>query len=230
MTYAINQAFFSTWTPEMAYVFGFWFADGWMGQPHGDLQIGFVSKDREHLRLIQSVMGSEHRLCARQGNCYTFRIGNKQMWDDLHKLGGIPAKSLVAEMPFIPKEYRRHFTRGYIDGDGTVRWDTSTRRRPHVSMVGGSLFLHQVAQMLEEETGVGVARVKIYGSKTPEIVYTGIKAMTLAKWLYSNTSLALERKAKVAHEFETWELSKFGWKSQAVMTPKMQAILTGEII
>ena len=46
MTYAVNQAFFSTWTPEMAYVLGFWFADGWMGQPDRDLHIGFVSKDR----------------------------------------------------------------------------------------------------------------------------------------------------------------------------------------
>jgi hypothetical protein len=35
----------------------------------------------------------------------------------------------------------------------------------------------------------------------------------------------LERKAVIARQFETWELSKFGWKSQAIMTPKMRAIL-----
>ena len=99
-------------------------------------------------------------------------------------------------------------------------------------MVGGVTFLSQVAVLLDEQTGVGIAKVKVRTNrnKAPELIYTGIKAKTLAKWLYSHAPLALERKAKVAHEFASWEPSKFGWKSQAVMTPKMQAILAAEIL
>ena len=37
--------------------------------------------------------------------------------------------------------------------------------------------------------------------------------------------LALERKAAIAQEFGKWELSKYGWKSQAIMTPGMLRIL-----
>jgi hypothetical protein len=44
----------------MAYVLGFWFADGWMTQPDKDACICFVSKDREHLELIRNDMQSEH--------------------------------------------------------------------------------------------------------------------------------------------------------------------------
>jgi len=226
----VNQQFFSAWSSEMAYVFGFWFADGWMSQVDPDLCIRFTSADLGHLQTIQSLMRSEHKIYARAEKCYDLTIGSKQLWHDLFSLGGMPAKSLVAEIPFVPKKYLRHFMRGYVDGDGTVRWDMSQRRRPLLSMVGGSVFLSQAAVLLDEETGIGIATVRLYINKTPEIVYTGIKAKTLAKWLYFNAPLALARKAVVAHEFETWELSKFGWKSQVVMTPKMQAILAGEIV
>jgi len=232
MVRKVNRQFFSAWNPDMAYVFGFWFADGWMSQPDKDLCITFTSADLEHLQTIQSLMESEHKIYSRIGKCYDLTIGSKQLWHDLYRLGGTPAKSLVAEMPTVPKEYLRHFVRGYVDGDGTVRWETSQRRRPVLSIVGGTKFLSQMAMLLDEETGVGISRVKVRFSrpKAPELIYTGIKAKTLAKWLYSNATLALERKAKSAHEFATWELSKFGWKSQAVMTPKMQAILAGEIL
>jgi hypothetical protein len=232
MVKKVNRQFFSTWNPDMAYVFGFWFADGWMSQPDKDLYITFTSADLEHLQIIQVLMESEHKIYSRVGKCYDLTIGSKQLWQDLYFLGGRPAKSLVAEMPLVPKEYLRHFMRGYVDGDGSVIWDISQRHRPYLSMVGGMKFLSQVAVLLDEETGVGIARVKVRTNrhKAPELIYTGIKAKTLAKWLYSHAPLALERKAKIAHEFATWEPSKFGWWSQAVMTPKMQAILSGEIL
>jgi hypothetical protein len=221
----VNQKFFAKWSPTMAYVFGFWFADGWMTQPNTDALICFVSKDEEHLELIRDAMQSQHTIHPQGTGCLRLSIGSKRLWHELYRLGGVPAKSLIAEMPFVPKDYVRHFIRGYVDGDGTIRWEAPAHRRPILSMVGGSKFLSQVATLLDEEAGVGIARVQSYDYKTPEIVYKGIKAKTLAKWLYSNADLALERKAVVAHEFANWEISKFGWKSQAVMTAKMQAIL-----
>lgn len=92
-------------------------------------------------------------------------------------------------------------------------------------MVGGVPFLERLALVLAEERGVGVANVRDYGERTPFIFYTGIKAKVLAKWLYIGTDLALERKALIAREFDRWELSKFGWKSHQVMTPRMREIL-----
>ena len=225
MTKHADRAFFSRWTPESAYVFGFWFADGSMTQPGIHCCVSFVTKDLEHLRLIRQVMQAEQKIYARPDGCYTLAIGSKQMWHDLLNMGGIPAKSLVADMPYVPRPLVRHFIRGYVDGDGFLYWDNSQRRKPVIGMVGGVAFLERLAAVLAEETGVGVARVRVYAGKTPDIVYPGIKAKVLAKWLYIDADLALERKALLAREFDGWKLSKFGWRSDAVMTPRMREIL-----
>jgi hypothetical protein len=196
-----------------------------MTQPGKDHYVSFVSKDLEHLRLIRQVMQAEQKIYARPDGSYTLAIGSKQMWYDLLRLGGAPAKSLVAAMPYAPQTLMRHFIRGYMDGDGSLYWDTTQRRTPRINIVGGLSFLEKLAQVIHQDTDVGIARIRTHKSKTPYLAYTGIKAQVLAKWLYIPGELMLERKGILAHEFGTWELSKFGWKSQAAMTSRMREIL-----
>jgi hypothetical protein len=221
----VNHHFFSAWNPEMAYVLGFWFADGWMSQPDKDCHITFVTKDLAHLQLIQRTMQSEQAIYARSDGCSSLTMGSKQLWHDLFNLGGLPAKSLIVDMPYIPQDVVRHFIRGFIDGDGSLYWETVPRKRPMLSILGGISFLERLTLIIDEETGVGMARVWGYAHRTPTIAYTGIKAKVLAKWLYTSGALMLERKAAIAREFITWEPSTRGWKSLAVMTPKMHLIL-----
>lgn len=119
--------------------------------------------------------------------------------------------------PVVPKEYLRHFIRGFVDGDGSLYWETSqNRRKPIIKMLGGALFLGQLSEVIDEETGVGVAEVRLYSYQTPAIAYPGIKAKVLARWLYRDGDIALERKTAIARELRSWELSKYGWKSQAM--------------
>ena len=113
----VNRDFFSVWNTEMAYILGFWFADGWMSQPDTSCHITFTSADLDHLKAIQLLLASEQKIYARTGRCYDLTIGSKQLWHDLYRLGGRPAKSLIAEMPFVPQELVHHFVRGFVDGD-----------------------------------------------------------------------------------------------------------------
>jgi hypothetical protein len=221
----VSRGFFSAWNVEMAYVLGFWFADGWMSQPQHKASICFVSKDRDHLELVRKVMQSGHPIHQQGQGCFRLSIGSKQLWHDLYNLGGRPAKSLVAEMPSIPQPLIHHFVRGFVDGDGCLYWDNAQRRSPRMQLVGGVTFLQRLSQVIEQETGVSVARVRERVNKVPDITYSGIKAQVLAKWMYTSGDLALERKALLAQEFREWELSKFGWKSQAAITLRMQQIL-----
>jgi hypothetical protein len=191
------------------------------------MEIGFVSKDLDHLKIIQQMMESEQKIRSRNDGCHQFVIGSKQMWSDLFQLGGRPAKSLTIGMPYVPQDIVRHFIRGFVDGDGTLYWETTQRRKPMIAMIGGVLFLEKLACIIDEEIGVGVAEVRKYSYKTPFLMYPGIKAKTLAKWLYTDANPALEHKAKIARGFASWELSKFGWTSKAIMTPKMSQILEG---
>jgi hypothetical protein len=94
-----------------------------------------------------------------------------------------------------------------------------------LSILGGISFLERLTQIIDEETGAGIARVWGYAHRAPTIAYTGIKAKVLAKWLYTSGDLMLERKGAIAREFIAWEPAMRGWKSLAVMTPKMQHIL-----
>jgi hypothetical protein len=63
----VNRDFFSVWTPEMAYILGFWFADGWMSQPDKDCHITFTSADLAHLKAIQAALASEQKIYTRAG-------------------------------------------------------------------------------------------------------------------------------------------------------------------
>jgi hypothetical protein len=221
----VNRGFFSVWNTEMAYILGFWFADGWMSQPDTSCYITFTSADLDHLKAIQSLLASGQKIYARTGRCYDLTIGSKQLWRDLYRLGGRPAKSLIAEMPFVPQELVHHFVRGFVDGDGCLYWNALRRATPRIHIFGGQRFLQQLASVLDQETGVGVAQVRVHKKNVLVLSYPGIKAKVLAKWMYTPGDLALERKAALAQEFGKWELSKFGWKSQTVMTPRMRQIL-----
>jgi hypothetical protein len=170
-------------------------------------------------------MAAEQRLVVRKDGCSTFRVGKHQIWHDLYRLGGRPAKSLIAEVPFVPQELVHHFVRGFVDGDGCLYWDTSQRRSARIQIVGGAPFLEKLAQVIEQETGVSAARVRVRAGKVPDLTYSGIKAKILAKWMYTRGDLRLERKGQLAQEFMSWQLSQFGWKSQAAITPRMQQIL-----
>jgi hypothetical protein len=221
----VNQAFFSTWCPNMAYILGFWFADGWMTQSNTDASVCFVSKDREHLELIRNAMQSEHPIHPQGTGCFRLYLGSKQLWHDLYQLGGRPAKSLVAEMPFVPQELVHHFVRGFVDGDGCLYWNALRRPTPRIHVFGGQSFLEALALVIDQETGVGIVPVRVHNKHVLVLSYPGIKAKVLAKWMYIPGHLALERKAAIARGFGRWELSKFGWKSQAAMTSRMQQIL-----
>ncbi|MBI2099655.1 hypothetical protein HYT45_04615 [Candidatus Uhrbacteria bacterium] len=123
---AKNENFFKTWTPEMAYVLGFFAADGnlTLGK-RGNHFIEFTSCDKEIIEKIREVMGCTHKISSRERNerwktSYRIQIGSKIIFDDLIKLGLTPNKSLTLKLPEIPKDYLPHFLRGYFDGDGSI--------------------------------------------------------------------------------------------------------------
>lgn len=126
----LNQDFFKTWSPEMAYVLGFFAADGSMlANKRGGYFIEFNITDRIVLEHVQCVTGSNHKIAERTPDArnqkhwkqlYRLQIGSKEWFTDLAALGFRQHKSNALEFPNIPQEYTGHFVRGYFDGDGCV--------------------------------------------------------------------------------------------------------------
>ncbi len=122
----LNHDFFKKWSPGMAYVLGFFAADGYMVKNNrGAHFIGFIITDRSVLEQIQKVIGSTHRITERKKRnnhktAYSLQIGSKEWFGDLSSLGFMQNKSKKLSLPKIPKKYFGDFVRGYFDGDGCV--------------------------------------------------------------------------------------------------------------
>jgi hypothetical protein len=123
---SVNKKFFKTWTPDMAYVLGFFAADGTItvtkrGGQYWSIQI----TDKELIEGIRSVIESTHAISVRQMRVneqplYRLQIGSREMCDDLRALGFSERKAKSMGLPLVPEEYLADFIRGYFDGDGNV--------------------------------------------------------------------------------------------------------------
>lgn len=111
----------------MAYVLGYFTADGYMFiNSGGSYYIAFVSTDYDLISKVREMLYSRQKISSRKYKnrkgkiIYRLQIGSKKLFRDLLDFGLIPNKSKKIKLPKIPKSYFRHFVRGYFDGDGCV--------------------------------------------------------------------------------------------------------------
>ncbi|MFZ3044035.1 MAG: LAGLIDADG family homing endonuclease [Minisyncoccia bacterium] len=123
----LNHDFFKKWSPEMAYVLGFFAADGSMLEnKRGGKFIEFNITDQIVLYRIRTTTGSTHKITKRPSrspkwkDIYRIQIGSKEWFADLTHLGFTQHKSNTLRFPEVPKKYLGDFIRGYFDGDGCV--------------------------------------------------------------------------------------------------------------
>lgn len=122
--YKVNDDYFSKWSSDMAYILGFWFADGYMRKTVDNCYLFNFKQHKRDLYLLENIrskMESNYPISFINGtNCYSFTINSKKIYEDIIKLGGSERKSLTVKFPDVPKEYLPDFIRGYFDGDGTI--------------------------------------------------------------------------------------------------------------
>jgi len=126
----LNHDFFKKWSPEMAYVLGYFAADGSMVRnQRGAHFIEFTTVDPTLLSQVRKAVQSNHLISTRTRNDtkwkmqYRLQIGSKRWFESLSELGFTPAKSKKLCLPPTPKKYFGHFVRGYFDGDGSVHFN-----------------------------------------------------------------------------------------------------------
>ncbi len=195
--YTVNEKFFSDWSPEMAYILGFIYADGNMGRDSYKIRID--SKDIQILTDIKSIMDSTHPIQENSnqfGNWYTLMISNKNIYGDLRKLGVYPNKSLTMRMPNIPDNYLSHFIRGYFDGDGCIY--EVKRKRPTPGMeidfaTGSKPFAKAMIEILNNKVHESIKLTN------PRKNYYRIRGWNKASeaifnFMYKDSTICLQRK------------------------------------
>jgi len=200
--------FFRVWSPEMAYVLGYWWADGYMTiKPSTTAHIVEISSnDREHLDVIVQAVGISGSVRRIPPRCYGVQFCSKELYTDLLALGGMPNKSNVIGFPTIPIEHLVHFVRGFVDGDGTLAWNGD---RPVLQIYSGSKrLLEAMAVAIEGQTGIPAPNV-VANRALWYLKWSTTRAKCLAAWLYvENPGLALDRKAAIAAKFIAWQPKK----------------------
>lgn len=207
----INKSFFKQWSSEMAYVLGFFAADGNMTKTKkGGHYISFYSSDRDLLLAIQKSMGSKHKLSQKKSELvYRFQIGSKEIFDDLSLLGFIPNKIRRMNLPEIPNKFTRHFIRGYFDGDGNV-WKgmvNRSRARPtkvlQVSFTSGSFdFLGGLLNLMKRQGIVGGSLFRVKNKNCGRLLFSTLDSLKIYEIMYNTKHrLYLKRKKSVFDKF-----------------------------
>lgn len=151
--YHINQDYFKTWSRNMAYILGFWFADGCVyGGKMFDITLH--KKDKYILKQIAKELEYEGNLydnVDRQSVRINFSC--KVIYNDIINLGGTERKSLTLQFPQVPEDFLPDFIRGYFDGDGCVM-NLKNNRLNSAFTSGSKDFLISLLAILKEKAGI----------------------------------------------------------------------------
>ena len=188
----------------MAYVLGFWYADGNM-RHEKSYRVRFSSNDGNHLIEVRNLMSSNSPLMwESKGICQTFAVMSKKLYFDLRKLGGRPAKSNILSFPKMPEKYIRDFIRGYFDGDGSVHKITfkATKNGKYYTLIrsnftcGSKNFLESLSYTLHFMEGFPKKRVWQYGEHQFKLAYSQADTFKLLQYMYYEGHVgSLKRKA-----------------------------------
>ena len=204
-----HNSFNSIATQEQAYWLGFMYADGYVSS--GYVGISLAARDGSHLEKFKNFLGSNHNIniyktkaddLVKTENYYA-RILFKSlpMVEDLSRLGCVENKTFKIKFPseyVLPKELRRHFIRGYFDGDGSL---VLSEGSINFKILGTEEFLIGLISTLNECIDNYDFKEKLY--KTSDDIekdnfylsYGGrIKTTTVFDWLYEDATIYLDRK------------------------------------
>ncbi len=190
----INEDYFDTWTPNMAYSLGWIWADGSIDKPLWTLILNCHSKDEAVILAMREDMKSGHTIHRRPANQEggrnngprtTLSIGSSKLVACLHDRHGLRPGKTYLDLPFpeVPDEYLPHFVRGYIDGDGCVNYYAKNGTLT-VNMVGTRQFLAGMQDRICSALPVGRNKISVQGSICSIQWARREDVRLLANWLY----------------------------------------------
>lgn len=202
----------------MAYVLGYWFADGNLLDASHYMRgkyVSVVSIDESTILKFKKLLSSEHRIIKVQPSyfggrhSYLLRIGSHKLFDALTRRGLYPNKSLTIGFPIVPRKFLPDFVRGYFDGDGCVHIERSSgskdqiiiKRLRTIFTSGGRKFLDGLISELEKS---GVVGGRVFAShRSFQLVYPTDSSVDIFRFMYQNAKhpLFLERKCDKYSEY-----------------------------
>ena len=107
-----------------AYLIGLFYADAYLNKRYLELTLSI--KDKDYVEKLANIIGVNTHIRNIKNTEYKsigFNIYGKEIVNSLRKIGFIEKKSYQRDdivFKNIPDNLKRHFIRGYMDGDGTI--------------------------------------------------------------------------------------------------------------
>ena len=197
-------------TEEKAYWLGFLYADGNIAKDTNNVELSLSYNDIEHLKKFNIFMEHEKDIINISNVTYNNKVykrcrwivNNKHLHDTLNALGCIPAKSLILKFPstniFKDNSLIKHFIRGYVDGDGCISYNNKEHTICDLSILGTEDFLTGLQEYIPKKL---LYKIHSTGSKAKGLSIHGKNAFNIIDYLYSNSTIYLQRKYERYKEF-----------------------------
>lgn len=209
--YKANDEFFNIIDSEIkAYLLGFLYADGYISKD-GRIGILLNKKDQEIIELMHKYIAPNSTI--KYLNYQNFkrdpqvklRFKSKQLYKKLQEFGFTTDKTHIDcdILNKIPEEFKRHFIRGYLDGDGSIRYDEHiSKLNPNKKWISiGLVFCNGVPNILYEiqDYFKGIkGTIRKYSSWYTLEYYTKESIIKIYSKLYLNCNYYLKRKYEKA--------------------------------
>jgi hypothetical protein len=213
-----NQDFFRTWSPNLAWLLGYTWADGTVAREKTAHRVGYrcAIQDEHIIHDIMKAIESKatfKRFDSQpvRNGLYNgqpqigFYISSRAVVDLLIDVYGIPPNKSNIDPPFpnIPDEWLNHFTRGLIDGDGSIC--PSAEDRIQVVIYGTHRFVDTIRIGIAASADIKLPNRSKHGSseKLSRIGWSSkVDVIPLLRWLYpTGEYLYLKRKREVAERY-----------------------------
>lgn len=214
--YKVNEKFFYKWSPKMAYVLGYIYADGSIHESNRGSYLSISSIDEKTIKKIRSWLSSGHKIYKmkfawqKRRNQYVLRIGDREIYNSLLHHGIFPNKSLTVIFPKVPKKYLNPFILGYFDGDGCIYLYRSPgktqklilRKLSVIFTSGSKKFLEGLLKALRNN--LQIKQTKVYLShRSFQLRFATADSVKLFKFMYQDSSrdLFLRRKYDIFQKY-----------------------------
>ena len=206
-----NSNVFAELTIDSCYWAGFIAADGFVKTGCQQFGVELSVLDVKHLEDLCRFVGRDTVLYyrKRQGKSGIFEyvhvdFHSPKLTTDLrNNFKIVPRKSLILDPPEL-QPMRRHFIRGYFDGDGSIGWHKHNKTMRFSICSGSKHFLEWILNTMCEELGDLRQRAvsKRKNSRVHVLELSEDVVVRVMEWLYGSggDALCLKRKLEKFHE------------------------------
>lgn len=223
--HTVNSSFFETIaSEEKAYWLGFLMADCSMLSYDSPVEkkyrtvfkLALIDKKsvEDFKRAISGNAPIHESVSKREGSKETyqsrFEVNDQEFCKNLLKHGIVERRTGKKMLPeTVPEHLVSHFIRGYFDGDGSVRFDQTTRKSTgNIKNIRGLVFacsepIKESLLNIYQEIGVNEDAVKIKEMKdcTTVSLYRKDEIPKVIDYLYKDATIYMDRKYQIAKNY-----------------------------